>query len=127
MTKIILEGGEPYSGGELIVSGPSSAKPGDLTLSSGVGTPCGSLILQLGDEQEFMRFDPDGRVRVRGNIVANDKEVYKLFKQWLQFSTYDWKLTKELEESLCETCKGRGDIVNEHYGLSMCPDCNGKT
>ncbi len=71
--------------------------PGDLFLISGVlgdvaskpnglsGEFGGNIILQIGHERrECMRFTPDGKVYVRGELVEENKEVLEAFKGWLR-------------------------------------------
>jgi len=43
----------------------------------------GSIIFKRGDDTEFMRFDPDGKVTVRGEVVDDNKDVYLEFREWL--------------------------------------------
>lgn len=43
----------------------------------------GAFIFQLANGSEVMRFEPDGRCFVRGELVDNNVEVYKAFRSWL--------------------------------------------
>lgn len=45
-----------------------------------------NLSLWVGDK-EMMRFEPDGRIFVRGEQVDDNKAVYEEFLRWLQRAT----------------------------------------
>ena len=73
---------------------PSPANGGNLVLRAGSGQRVenqgrltygqdGSVIIQRGDGVESMRFDPDGSVFVRGELMDSNKEVYEEFRHWL--------------------------------------------
>lgn len=44
----------------------------------------GELVLGVTGNREYMRFEPNGDIYVRGNKVATDLEVYEGFKAWLK-------------------------------------------
>ena len=44
----------------------------------------GSIRFELADRTEVMRFKPDGRVYVRGELVDDNMTIYKVFKTWLE-------------------------------------------
>ncbi|HMJ56682.1 MAG TPA: hypothetical protein VK540_31655 [Polyangiaceae bacterium] len=81
-----------------IVQATASPNPGDLIFQTGAGTPPGSpspfpvpdgsIRFRLADGTEVLRIDPDGTVRVRGNIVDSDKSVYQGFRAWLLHARY---------------------------------------
>lgn len=93
-------------GGEIRISSLSildQAKPGNLYLRSG-NVPSGSspialsggfggnIILELGHERrECIRFTPDGKVYVRGELVEDNKEVWEAVKAWLAASNILWR------------------------------------
>jgi hypothetical protein len=53
----------------------------EITTPTGSGG-LGSIRFQIGPD-ELMRFDPDGTVVVRGEVVASNQEVYSHFTKWL--------------------------------------------
>jgi hypothetical protein len=59
---------------------------GNITLTPGDGQPQGSIILFLADGREMMRFDPDGKIYVRGEQVDDNLAVYLHFGRWLQLA-----------------------------------------
>jgi len=105
------------SGGELIIRSSQTVdfrvNPGNLYLISGTLGPVGStptglsgefggnIILQLGHErQECVRFTPDGKVYVRGELVEDNKEAWEAVKAWLMTSSIhrgvpDFTVSKE--------------------------------
>lgn len=66
-------------------------KPGSLrfragasgTGSNGINHPGGSFVFEMADGKEWMRFDPDGKIFVRGTEVDSDRTVYENFREWL--------------------------------------------
>ncbi len=72
------------------------ARGGDMFLRAGKGwakekqrSVDGSIIFQDPDENELMRFDPDGSISVRGVLVESDTETVAGFKQWLEHATVE--------------------------------------
>lgn len=61
-------------------------KGGDITFQPGPGFNAddGSIILKLNSGQEMIRFDPDGKVYVRGNEVDDDPLIYLAFREWVK-------------------------------------------
>ena len=67
-----------------------SGNGGDVTFQPGKGDPPGvdgSFIWLDADGGEVMRLDPDGKFRVFGVAVEQDRLVYAAFKNWLACST----------------------------------------
>ncbi len=72
----------------------SEALPGNYTIASGRGSskpgggyfPAGDIIV-VGDGGEVMRFSSGGAVIVHGKMVADDREVYRMFRDWLRNAT----------------------------------------
>ncbi len=60
---------------------------GNVTISPGEGQPAGSIIFKLADESEMMRFDPDGKIYVRGEQVDDNQGIYMHFRRWLQLAS----------------------------------------
>ncbi len=94
------------NGGELRIVSSSDVRfrmnPGNLYLRSG-SVPSGSsptalsgefggnIILEVGaDRRECIRFSPDGKVYVRGELVEENKQVWEAFKAWLASSSVRW-------------------------------------
>lgn len=80
---------------------------GHLTFQPGRGAPSdgikppgidGSFIFNLADGTEFMRISPTGDVVVRDSNVAQDVEVYRMFREWVVH---------------CRAVLGRGDADGE--------------
>jgi len=59
---------------------------GNVTLSPGNGKPSGSIVFQLADGREMIRFDDDGKVYVRGEQVDDNQGIYFHFRRWLQLA-----------------------------------------
>ncbi len=59
---------------------------GNMMFSPGNGKPSGSIIFNLVDEREMIRFDDDGKVYVRGEQVDDNKDIYFHFRRWLQLA-----------------------------------------
>lgn len=71
-----------------------ASKGGSLYLKAGSGAPSGShinrefdgdIIFQLADGLEFIRIQGDGKVFIRGEVVDDNKSIYKAFAEWLKF------------------------------------------
>lgn len=79
-----------------IVQATTSPSPRDMVFQTGLGSPPGSpmpvpdgsIRFRLADGTEMLRIDPDGTVRVRGNVVDSDKSVYQGFRAWLLHARY---------------------------------------
>lgn len=63
-----------------------------------------SIVFRLGNETEVMRFDPDGTVKVRGEVVDSNEAVYLAFREWLRNATYI-KPTETLYDALGGDCR----------------------
>ncbi len=57
-----------------------------MTFSPGNGKPSGSIIFNLADEREMLRFDDNGKVYVRGEEVDDNQGIYMHFRRWLQLA-----------------------------------------
>lgn len=45
----------------------------------------GKLVFKAEDDKpEYLRFESDGKVYVRGELVDNNKDVYLAFRAWLR-------------------------------------------
>ena len=68
------------------MSQPLPGKGGNVNICSGEGTPFGSIIFKIGHKpgKEVLRFDPDGKVFVRGAFVDDNRLVYLAFMCWLR-------------------------------------------
>jgi hypothetical protein len=94
------------NGGWLRIASASSdvrfTNPGNLYLRSGFvpsgssptalsGEFGGNIILETGsDRRECVRFSPDGKVYVRGELVEENKQIWEAFKAWLVSSSTLW-------------------------------------
>lgn len=82
--------------------GTTQGHGGNITFSPGHGReanerdgqllpklPDGSMIFKLADGTEMMRFDPDGTVTIRGQVMppTNDN-IHRAFRDWLRGATY---------------------------------------
>lgn len=80
----IPEKGEPLAraGGR---GGDCRFQPGrgGIWLNGGPVGCDGSLILALANGTEQLRFDPDGKVFVRGEVVAYRQDIFDAFVLWL--------------------------------------------
>lgn len=45
-----------------------------------------NIVFTVGTE-EMMKFEDNGNVYIRGQLVDDNEEVYKAFKDWLEQST----------------------------------------
>jgi hypothetical protein len=68
---------KPPRGGNIILFPGKGAKD-----RNDVAWPDGSFIFQLADGTEMMRFEPGGKVVIRGQEVDDNAEVYKAFREW---------------------------------------------
>ncbi|KKM14367.1 hypothetical protein LCGC14_1706830 [marine sediment metagenome] len=59
---------------------------GNVTISPGSGEPSGSIVFELADGREMMRFDDDGKVYVRGESVDDNQGIYMHFRRWLELA-----------------------------------------
>lgn len=55
----------------------------NITLTPGSGTPNGSIIMKSATGDELLRFDPNGKAFVRGQLVDCNVEIYGAFRYWL--------------------------------------------
>ena len=59
---------------------------GELHFHTGQGQPSGSVKFftgKDGESTEVLRFDPDGKVFIRGEQVDSNHIVYEIFREWL--------------------------------------------
>jgi hypothetical protein len=61
----------------------ASPGSGGEPVGDGERGPDGRLLFKLADGTEVLRFEPDGRVFVRGSLVDEDALVYGAFRAWL--------------------------------------------
>jgi hypothetical protein len=67
-----------------------TGRGGNVIFQPGIGTGPGivghefdgSIIFQTTDGVDVIRFDPDGRVRIRGEVVDNNRVVYEEIRAW---------------------------------------------
>ena len=59
---------------------------GNMTFSPGNGAPSGSIVFELADGSEMMRFDDDGKAFVRGEQVDDNQGIYMHFRRWMQLA-----------------------------------------
>ena len=59
---------------------------GNMIFSPGNGAPSGSIVIELSDGSEMIRFDHDGKVYVRGEQVDDNQGIYMHFRRWLELS-----------------------------------------
>jgi len=68
---------------------PGSSKGGDVIIVPGKASPSvpiaqdGSIVFRMADGVEVLRFDPDGKVFVRGHHVDSNELIYAEFRHWL--------------------------------------------
>jgi hypothetical protein len=53
---------------------------------TGFQHPGGDFIFELSDGTEFMRIAADGAVTIRGERVAQNKDVFAAFVKWINHS-----------------------------------------
>ena len=46
--------------------------------------PDGNIVFKLADGTEFLRLGGDGHAYVRGEVVSDDIEVFRAFRNWLK-------------------------------------------
>lgn len=78
-----------------LASAPSDVRAGDIrirsgALPSGLPTPSGAtndhggnIIFELGTGGEVVRFSPNGKVYVRGELVEDNLEIWSGLRDWL--------------------------------------------
>ncbi len=59
---------------------------GNVTFAPGNGEPSGDIIFKLADAREMIRFDHDGKVYVRGELVDDNQGIYMHFRRWMQLA-----------------------------------------
>ena len=63
-----------------------SGAGGNVIISSGNGKPSGNIVFKLADGCEMIRFDHDGKVYVRGELVDDNQGIYMHFRRWMQLA-----------------------------------------
>jgi hypothetical protein len=59
---------------------------GNVTFAPGNGEPSGNIVFLLADGREMIRFDHDGKVYVRGELVDDNQGIYMHFRRWMQLA-----------------------------------------
>ena len=72
-------------------------------MSAGQDSKEGSIIFHLANGAECLRFEPDGKVFVRGEQVDDNMAIYKQFKLWLElFHESASKVVSIIDQELSE-------------------------
>lgn len=62
-------------------------------------------IIFTADGNEMMRFESDGKVYIRGELVDDNLEVYKAFAEWFSKANHAPLPTKKFNTAPCD-CGG---------------------